>query len=160
MEMETRNTPVSNLSFARVLRSTGLHLSSTAQCAAETMQPICTRQRMQRQCNGESCYSNHLLHLIPLRSWLQLQLRTVHPVQEPVFQPMQLTVFVNVSAQLVAGPAPGELPTPVSLQLVGECMRLNVVKSQGLKLIVLKIFLPQLPLFVYALCAGLLVIFL
>ena len=60
---------------------------------------------------------------------------------------------LTICAQLVAGPAPAELPTPVSLHLVGECMRFYVIKSRPFKLRVFKIFSPQLPLFIYALCA-------
>ena len=84
---------------------------------------------------------NHLLHPLPFcwpeSAWLQLQLRTVHPVHEPVFQAMDLFVLVNECTQLVAGPTPGELPTPVSLQLVGECMRFYIVKAESFKLRVL-----------------------
>ena len=122
-----------------------LPLQLPAGCAAGLSPIVSTRQRMQRQCNGESCHSNHLLHLIPLRSWLQLQLSTVEPVHIPIFQPMQLTVFVNISTQLVAGPAPRELPAPVSFWLIIPGMWFNVIKAQGLKLVISYVFLTALP---------------
>ena len=104
---------------------------------------------------------NHLLNPLPgmvLR--LQLQLRAIHPVHEPVLYTVDGMVRVNECPQLIAGPAPGELPTPVSLQLVVEGMRFYLVVAQVIILRVLKIFLPQLPLFLNSLCAGLLPIFL
>ena len=58
---------------------------------------------------------NHLLYPLPgmvLR--LQLQLRAIHPVHEPVLHTVDGMVRVNECPKLVAGPAPGELPTPVS----------------------------------------------
>ncbi len=104
---------------------------------------------------------NHLFHSLPgIVVRLQLQLRAVHPIHEPVLYTVDGMVRVHECAQLVAGPAPGELPAPVSLQLVGECMRFYIVESQVIIIRVFNILSPLSPLFIYALCAGLLVIFL
>ena len=117
------------------------------------------RLAMQR---SKSCvYPNHLLSPLPgMVVRLQLQLGPVHPVHKPVFQTMDGMVRVHECAKLIAGPAPGELPAPVTFQLVGECMRFNIVEAQVIVLRIFKIFSSQSPLFLNALCAGLLVILL
>ena len=73
-------------------------------------------------------------------------MRTVSPVQVPVFQPMDLLMFVHVCAQLVLRAAPAELPAPIPFGLVGECMRFNVIESEPFKLGIFQVFLPLLPL--------------
>ena len=117
--------------------------------------------RLAMQQSKSSVHLDHLLHPLPgMFVSLQLQLSTVHPVHKPVFYTVDGMVRVHECAQLVAGPAPGELPTPVSLQLVLECMRFYIVEAQIVVIRVLKIFLPVSPLFINALCACLLPIFL
>ena len=78
----------------------------------------------------------------------------VAPVQVPVLQAMDFVMLVNVCAELVAGPAPAELPTPVAFWLVVECMRFYVVKAQCLVLRVFQVFLSIFPLFIHQLSAG------
>ena len=90
---------------------------------------------------------HHLLHQPPRFSVLLHQhMRSVSPVQVPVFQAMDLAVFVHLCAQLVAVSAPAELPTPIPFNLVGECMRFYVIKAERVKLSVFQVFLPLLPL--------------
>ena len=71
--------------------------------------------RSQQQCNNVDnqkdpdvmhlARSYHLLHLLPGCSVLVHQhMRTVAPVQVPVFQPMDFIVFVNVCAELLPLP--------------------------------------------------------
>ena len=104
---------------------------------------------------------NHLLDPLPgMFVSLQLQLRAVHPIHKPVFYTVDGMVRVNECPQLIAGPAPGELPPPVTFQLVGEGMRFYVVEAQVIILRVLEVFSPLSPLFFYALFARLLPIFL
>jgi hypothetical protein len=111
---------------------------------------------------SKSCvYPNHLLSPLPgMVVRLQLQLGPVHPVHEPVFQTMDGMVRVHECAKLIAGPAPGELPTPVSLQLVREGMRFYIVESQVIILRILQVFLSVGPLAMYSCFAVSLPIFL
>ena len=62
-----------------------------------------------------------------------VNLRTVEPIQVPVLQAVDGVVTIDVRTQLVARSAPTELPAPVSLKLVGECIGLYVIKGQPFK---------------------------
>ena len=93
---------------------------------------------------------HQFLHLRPGFSVLgHLNGCAVVPVHVPVFQAMDLAVLVHVCAELVAGPAPAELPTPIPFNLVVECMRFNVIKPEPFKLWIFQILLPLLPLVFY-----------
>ena len=102
-----------------------------------------------------SSRSNHFFHLCPgISVLLHLDACAVTPVQVPVFQPMDFVMLVNVCAELVAGPAPAELPTPIALWLVVPGMRFYVVECQRFVFRVLQVFLPLPPLFIHQLSAG------
>jgi len=84
--------------------------------------------------NGSSS-GHHVFHMTPrIRMLLRAQrhLSLVKPVQVPVFNAMDALVRVHVDPELIARASPRELPAPVSLLLVIECIRVNVIKAKPL----------------------------
>ena len=78
--------------------------------------------------------ANHLFHLCPgISVLLHQHACAVAPVQVPVFQAMYFVMLVNVCAELVARPAPAELPSPVPFWLVVPRMRGYVVEANALR---------------------------
>ena len=97
---------------------------------------------------------NHVLHLIPRHAaWLDRHRGPVKPIQEPVFEPMEFLVLVDVASQLVSWATPRKLPTPIAFRLIVPRMRVNIIKAQAFKLRICKILLAIFPFFFNSLLA-------
>ena len=73
----------------------------------------------------------------------------VAPIQVPVFQPMDLIVFVHVCAELITRTSPAELPTPVTFYLVIKCVWFYLVEAERFVFRILQVFLSIFPLVFY-----------
>ena len=103
----------------------------------KTKRPIETASR---------CSLQHLLHLRPGRSFrVNQDMCTISPIQEPVFQAVNLFMFVDVSPELIRWTTPAELPAPEAFYLIGEGMWLYIVKAQRIKFRIFEILLPFFP---------------
>ena len=83
--------------------------------------------------NGSSS-GHHVFHMTPrIRMLLRAQrhMRTVKPIQVPVFNAMHALVRIDIDPELIARASPRELPSPVSLQLVSECTWVDVIKAEA-----------------------------
>ena len=105
--------------------------------------------------NNGSSSGHHVFHMTPrIRMLLRAQrhLGTVIPIQVPVFNAMHALVRVHVDPELIARTSPRELPSPVSLLLVGECIWVNVIKAKTLQC--MEIFQPVFETFLHLVGAA------